>query len=42
MPDALIKISKIIPKIFLGVFVALFVLQVLGFFVIYFLSSNQN
>jgi hypothetical protein len=40
MSDALIKISKIIPKVFLGVFVALFVLQVLGFFVIYFLGAR--
>lgn len=40
MSDTLIKISKILPKIFLGVFVALFAIQVLGFFIIYYLNSG--
>ncbi len=40
MPDLLMKISKILPKIFLAAFVLLFVLQIVGFFVIYYLGSK--
>jgi hypothetical protein len=40
MPDLLIKISKILPRIFLAVFVLLFVMQIVGFFFIYFLGSK--
>jgi hypothetical protein len=39
MPD-LNKIAQILPKIFLAVFVTMFVLQIVGFFVIYFLSNQ--
>jgi len=39
MPN-LDKILQILPKIFLGVLVTLFVLQVVGFFVIFYLSSQ--
>ncbi|MFA5129082.1 MAG: hypothetical protein WC445_03945 [Patescibacteria group bacterium] len=39
MPN-LDKVLKILPKIFLGVLVAIFVLQVVGFFVIFYLSSQ--
>jgi hypothetical protein len=34
------KVLKILPKVFLGVLVALFVIQVVGFFVIFYLSSQ--
>lgn len=33
-------VLKVLPKIFLGVLVTLFVVQVVGFFVIFYLSSQ--
>ncbi|MFH2136486.1 MAG: hypothetical protein ABII19_02545 [Patescibacteria group bacterium] len=34
------KVIQVLPKIFLGVLVTLFVIQVVGFFVIFYLSSQ--
>ena len=39
MPN-LDKVLKILPKVFLGVLVTLFVFQIVGFFVIFYLSSQ--
>lgn len=34
------KVLQILPKVFLGILVSLFVVQVVGFFVIFYLSSQ--
>lgn len=40
MSDNFFKIVKALPKVFLAVFVLLFVMQIVGFFMIYFLSNQ--